>query len=442
MITRKHMTNDAKVRQEIRETDNLRIFATDLNGRLITLHVNPDTIGSLIENGVGYDGSSVPGHARVDDSDKLLVPVPETFRTIPLVDEKLGFMIGRIDDQAGQRSSICARSMLERVLERARDEFGFEFLAGPEHEFFLLTGQEFGKNIHTDDAGYFHADPRDKGDVVRREIVSVLGKAGIHFEKTHHEVTASQHEINLGALDPLRAADRTVLFTYVAKRVADRHGLHATFMPKPFNGQNRSAFHIHLSARDPKGTPLFFEQGREGELSDQARWFIGGIIKYARETSIVMAATFNSYKAYIVNREAPMKRGWGLRNRSSMVRIPYSNQPQSKRIELRSPDPSGNVYLQMATLIGMGLQGIREQAECGAPDQGSTYEGSEAIKLWDTRYLPRSMYEALVEAERSTFLPGLLGESLYTQYMRLKTEEWENYRTHVTSREHRHSLST
>jgi glutamine synthetase len=277
---------------------------------------------------------------------------------------------------------------------------------------------------------------------VRQEIVSILQKTGVRFEKMHHEVTPSQHEINLGARPPLQAADRTILFTYVAKRVADGQGLHATFMPKPFNDQNRSALHMHLSARGPKGEHVFFEEGREGDLSDTARWFIGGVTKYARETSIVMAATFNSYKAYIVGREAPIVRGWGLRNRSSMVRVPYSTRPESKRIEIRSPDPSGNIYLQMATYIGMGLQGIRDKLDCGAADVGSNYDDAGTGKLWDERFLPRSMYEALVEAERSEFLPELLGETMYKQYMGLKIEEWEGYRTHVTAREHRRNLST
>lgn len=428
--------------QEMEKTDSLRLFTTDLNGRLITLQVNPANVEDLLEHGVGYDGSSVPGHARVDDSDKLLMPLPETYRNVPFPDERMGFMIGRIDDEAGMRSAIDARGVLERVVEQAEAEFGFRFLAGPEHEFFLLTDQEFGHDIHTDDAGYFHADPRDRGDVVRKEIVEILQKTGVSFEKMHHEVTPSQHEINLGALDPLSAADRTILFTYVAKRVADHHDLHATFMPKPFNGHNRSALHIHLSARDVDGVPVFFESGREGNLSDVARWFIHGVTKYARQTSIVMAATYNSYKAYIVGREAPIVRGWGLRNRSSMVRVPYSNRPESTRIEIRSPDPSGNIYLQMATYIGMGLQGIREKVDCGSADIGSNYDDAESGKLWDENFLPRSMFEALVEAERSTFLRELLGEAMYDQYLTLKADEWEGYRTHVTSREHSRNLST
>jgi glutamine synthetase len=436
------MENHQSTREQLGDIDSLRIFTTDLNGRLITLQVNPDDTEQLLESGVGYDGSSVPGHARVDDSDKLLVPLEDSFRSVPFPDENMGFMIGRIEDEAGQPSSIDARGVLERVLETADKEFGLKFLVGPEHEFFLLTDQEFGKGIHSDDAGYFHADPRDKGDAVRKEIVDILQKTGVRFEKMHHEVTPSQHEINLGALEPLAASDRTILFTYVAKRVADNRGLHATFMPKPFNGHNRSAFHIHLSARNADGDAVFFEEGREGNLSDIARYFIGGVTKYARETSIIMAATYNSYKAYIVGREAPIIRGWGLRNRSSMVRVPYSTKPESKRIEIRSPDPAGNVYLQMATYIGMGLQGMREKIDCGPADVGSKYDEEGSGKLWDENYLPRSMYEALVEAERSSFLRELLGDVMYSQYLALKTEEWQGYRTHVTSREHRRNMST
>lgn len=436
------MSDERPSLQQIGEPDSLRIFTTDLNGRLITLQVNPNNIESLLEHGVGYDGSSVPGHARVDHSDKLLVPLLGSYRKVPFRDENMGFMIGRIDDEAGMRSAIDARGVLERVLLQAKEEFGFEFLAGPEHEFFLLTDQQFGKDIHTDDAGYFHADPRDRGDAVRKEVVDILQKTGVHFEKMHHEVTPSQHEINLGALDPLSAADRTILFTYVTKRVADEHDLHATFMPKPFNGHNRSALHIHLSARNAEGVPVFFQEEREGNLSDEARWFIGGVIKYARQTSIIMAATYNSYKAYIVGREAPIIRGWGLRNRSSMVRVPYSTRPESKRIEIRSPDPAGNIYLQMATYIGMGLQGIRDKVDCGEADVGNNYDGAKSGKLWDETFLPRSMFEALVEAERSEFLQQLLGENMYTQYLALKSDEWEGYRTHVTSREHTRNLST
>jgi glutamine synthetase len=258
----------------------------------------------------------------------------------------------------------------------------------------------------------------------------------------HHEVTPSQHEINLGCVDPLRASDRTVLFTYVTKRVAYDHDLHATFMPKPFNGYNRNALHIHISARDRDGDYAFYDSECEDNLSAMARHFIGGILKYARETSIIMAATYNSYKAYIVGREAPIARGWGLKNRSSMVRVPYAEEPEEKRIELRSPDPSGNIYLQMAMLIGMGLQGIREGLDCGEPDAGSMYDMKGSRCLWDTDYLPRSLFEALVEAERSAFVREFMGDTLYSQYIGLKKEEWEGYRTHVTPREHKLNLST
>ncbi len=304
-----------------------------------------------------------------------------------------------------------------------------------------MKDNEFNGVIHSDDAGYFHADPRDKGEVVRKRIIDVLDKCGVRFEKAHHEVTASQHEINLECSEPLGAADRTVLFNYVAQKVAAEFGLHATFMPKPFDGQNRNAFHIHLSMMDKKGRNLFYQEGGEYNLSKKVRQFIGGIVKYARETSIVMASTFNSYKAYVIGREAPVVRGWGLKNRSSMVRVPYASSPESTRIELRNPDPAGNPYLQMAALIGMGLQGMKEGLDCGRPDIGSTYKVRRRYRVWDTRYLPKSMFEALVEAERSKFLKDLLGERIYNNYMGLKIADWEEHRTHVTPREHQKYLS-
>jgi glutamine synthetase len=435
------MLDVKKMEQEINGVDTLQLFTTDLNGRPVTLQVNAGDIESFFKKGVGFDGSSVPGYGTVDNSDKLLIPLAETFRKVEFNQENLGFIIGKINEEYGERSQLDPRALLERVVKQAEEEFDLHFLTAPEHEFFLLTTDKFNKDIHTDNAGYFHADPRDKGETVRKEIATILKSCGIQFEKMHHEVTPSQHEINLNCLDPLSAADRTVLFSYVTKRVASGQDLHATFMPKPFNGYNRNALHLHISAQDRHGNHLFYKQNGSNNLSETARQFIGGIIKYSRETSIVMAATFNSYKAYVVGREAPIVRGWGFKNRSSMVRVPYAEGAKDTRIEIRSPDPSGNIYIQIATLIGMGLQGIREKIDCGDPDAGNTYETENASHLLDTNFLPRNMFEALVEAENSQFLKELLGEPLYTQYMSLKTEEWENYRTFVTPREHKLNLN-
>lgn len=424
-----------ELRESMGGVDSARVFSLDLNGMPITLQVNPENIEGLITHGVGFDSSSIAGMGTVQDSDKLLIPDPETFRLVEFSDEKTGFLIGKVHDSIEVRSATDSRAVLERVLEKAKSDYGCTFLAGPEHEFFLLTGDSFGEGIHSDNAGYFHTEPHDRGDVVRRTIVEVLGKCGVRFEKTHHEVTASQHEVNLACADPLSAADRTVLFNYVTRKVARQHGYHATFMPKPFDGENRNAFHIHLSMQDLDGKKLFYDVDDQHHLSSRARQFIGGIIKYARQSSIIMASTHNSYKAYVLEREAPVIRGWGLKNRSSMVRIPYATGPEATRIELRSPDPAGNVYLQMAVLIGMGLAGMTEQLDCGEPDAGSTYL-RQGGPLWDERSLPKSMFEALVEAERSTFLKGLLGEVMYDRYMTLKRADWEDHRTHVTPREH------
>jgi glutamine synthetase len=207
-------------------------------------------------------------------------------------------------------------------------------------------------------------------------------------------------------------------------------------MPKPFDGHNRNAFHIHLSMQDKKGTSLFYDENADHHLSKTAKHFIAGILKHARETSIIMASSFNSYKAYVIEREAPIVRNWGFINRSSMVRIPYSLSPDSTRIELRNPDPTGNVYLQMAVLIAMGLEGIKHKLECGPSASGSTYKKDYGTKMWDKRFLPKSMYEALVEAERSKFLKETLGNRLYHNYMALKIDDWEEHRTTITPMEH------
>lgn len=430
-----------QIKEKLKNADSCKIFFTDLNGRHRSLPVNPQNIEGIIEGGIGFDGSSIAGIATIDDSDRLLFPLPESLRIVEFKDERLAFFIGKIKNTQGKRSKSDARAVLENVLAKAESEYGCRFLLGPEHEFFLLTCDCFNENLHSDSAGYFHCDPHDKGEVVRKKITDVLDKCGIKFEKAHHEVTASQHEINLECLDPLGAADRTILFNYVTQKIAAENGLHATFMPKPFDGENRNAFHIHLSMMDKKGKNLFYQAKAENNLSKTARQFMGGIIKYARETSIVMASTFNSYKAYVVEREAPVVRGWGLKNRSSMVRVPYASNPESTRIELRNPDPTGNPYLQMASLIGMGLQGIKEDLDCGRPDMGSTYKVKRKYRVWDKRYLPKSMFEALVEAERSKFLKELLGERIYNNYMKLKIADWEEHRTHVTPREHEKYLS-
>ncbi len=418
--------------------DRVRIFTVDLDGRIVTLQVNRNDMDRILERGVGFDGSSVAGLGKVEDSDRILVPIADSLRVLEFRDHRLGFFIGQIRSESGQRSQTDARAVLEGVLASARQEMGLEFMAGPEHEFFLLTTDDKNEDMHSDRAGYFQSDPHDQGDGVRNRITDILENCGVEYEKAHHEVTASQHEINLPAAAPLEAADRTILFKYITHKAAEESGYRATFMPKPFGGENRNAFHIHLSAQTQDGYPAFHSEDAVANLSPLARSFVGGILKYARETSLLMASTYNSYKGYVMGHEAPIVRGWGLGNRSSMVRVPHSLGPSSTRIELRSPDPAGNVYLQMAGLIAMGLQGIREELDCGEPDNGNTYNThlqSSDSHSWNSRFLPRCMFEALVEAEGSAFLADLLGPMLYDHYMDLKRREWRHYRDYITPRE-------
>lgn len=425
-----------EIKRRLSETDSTKIFFVDLNGRLMSLPINPEIVDQIIDCGMGFDGSSVAGYASVESSDRILIPDPESFLVVPAKTGRMGFFIGHVFNEKGDRAQADPRAILERVVAQGEQEFGFRFVVGPEHEYFLLRSNELHEEMHTDKAGYFHTTPHDHGEAVRNEILAILGACGIPFEKAHHEVTPSQHEINLQAVNPLQAADRTILFNHVTQQTAAAHGYHATFMPKPFDEQNRSAFHIHISLQDMEGRNLFYSESDEGNLSQTARYFIGGILKHARGTSVIMASTYNSYKAYVLEREAPILRSWGFRNRSSMVRVPYSNDPQSTRVELRSPDPAGNVYLQLAALIAMGLDGVRNRMDAGKPDTGSTYRKRHPKRVWDRRFLPKSLFEALVEAERSRFLRDLLGDRIYENYMALKVRDWEEHRTHVTPREY------
>ena len=430
-------TDLATIKEQLNNNSTTKLFFTDLNGRLKNVTVNPNNIESIIRNGVSIDGSSIAGMATVDDSDRILKPIVESFRLVDFRDRKVGFFIARIFNQDGSRSDVDPRLALERAVARAANEFQITFSVGPEHEFFLLRGDELGGEIQSDKLDYFDSSPSDVGEVVRQEIVDVLERCGVKYEKTHHEVTSSQHEINLEPGDPLTVADRTVLFEFVTKEVAARHQLHATFMAKPFTGFNRNAFHIHVSIFDLNGKNLCYDEDKEYHLSEMLMHFIGGILKYAREASIVLASTVNSYKAYVLDKEAPVIRGWGLRNRSSMVRIPHAARPEDTRLELRCPDATGNVYLQFAILIFMGLAGIANKEDPGQADIGSNYKREVQPRVFDERYLPRDIFPALMEAEDSAFMEESLGSQMFSNYMRIKTLEWESFRTTITDLEHR-----
>lgn len=429
------MANLKEIKKELKTVDNTKIFFVDFNGRIMSLPINPDNIESILENGIGFDGSSIAGYGTVDSSDRLLFPDPDSFKILKFSDETVGFFVASIYNEKDNPAEADPRAILKNILDEAEREFGFKFLLGPEHEFFLLKNGKNQKHLHTDQGLYFQSSPHDKGEAVRNRIVKILKDCGIPFEKAHHEVSPSQHEINLEPTDPLNGADRTVLFNYITQKTATEFGYRATFMPKPFDGFNRNALHLHLSIQDLNGNNVFYDENAPHNIGTIARQFIGGILKYARETSIIMASTFNSYKAYVIEREAPIICNWGFKNRSSMVRIPYCPNPQSTRLELRTPDPAGNVYFQVAILIAMGMEGIRKNIICGEQSTGNISSKDLSTRIWDKRFLPKSMYEALAEAEGSSFLKQTLGDETYQNFMALKTEEWEGHRTHVTQRE-------
>jgi len=265
------MANLTEIKQALETVDSTKIFFLDFNGRIMSLPVNPDNIQSILQNGVGFDGSSIAGYGTVDSSDRLLFPDPETFKVLHFSDETVGFFIASIYNDKDTPAPVDPRSILQTIVSEAEQEFGFRFLMGPEHEFFLLKDGENQENLHTDQGLYFQSGPHDKGEAVRNRIIAILKACGIAFEKSHHEVTPSQHEINLEPTDPLSGADRTVLFNYVTQQVASEFGYRATFMPKPFDGYNRNAFHLHLSIQDRNGNNVFYDKNDPHHLGTVAR---------------------------------------------------------------------------------------------------------------------------------------------------------------------------
>ena len=286
------MANLKDIKKELETVDSTKIFFVDFNGRIMSLPVNLDNIQFILENGIGFDGSSIAGYGTVDRSDRLLFPDPDSFKVLKFSDETVGFFIASIYNEKEKPAQADPRAILKKILDEAEREFGFKFLLGPEHEFFLLKNGNKKKNLHTDQGLYFQSSPHDKGEAVRNRIVNILKGCGIAFEKAHHEVTPSQHEVNLEPTDPLNGADRTVLFNYVTQKTAEEFGYRATFMPKPFAEWAGNGLHLHLSLWDKGGTnDLSKGQADDEPLSPLGRHFVGGLLSHAHALTGIGAPT-------------------------------------------------------------------------------------------------------------------------------------------------------
>jgi glutamine synthetase len=422
----------------------LRLQFTDILGAIKNVEVPDRQFGEAIDGRIMFDGSSIEGFVRIEESDMYLRPDLGTFQVFPWTyngAERVGRMICDIANPDGTPFAGCPRTALKRVIAMAAER-GFTMNAGPEAEFFLFQTRDGEPTTETHDAGgYFDLTPVDLGEDVRREIVLALEQMGFHVEAAHHEVAPGQHEIDFRYDDVLTTADNVSTFRFVVKNVAIRNGLHATFMPKPIFGINGSGMHTHQSLYS-RGKNVFYDEQAEWQLSKTCLYYIGGTLRHARSFCAVTNPLVNSYKRLVPGYEAPTAIAWSERNRSPLVRVPAARGNET-RIELRMPDPSCNPYLALAVMLRAGLDGIEKELDPGPPVNKNIYKMSHRERRHlRIDELPGNLSEALDELEKSDLMRETLGDHLFDHFVAAKREEWDSYIRHVSPWEIDRYLST
>ena len=407
----------------------LRLQFTDILGVIKNVEIPRSQFAKALAGDILFDGSSIEGFVRVEESDMLLVPDLATFRVFPWGEAgaKVARLICDVKTPDGSAFPGDPRGVLKAQLAKAQ-AMGYKMLAGMEAEFFLFTQDATGKaTTATHDVGsYFDLAPADLGEEARRAIVDALESLGFEVEASHHEVAHGQHEIDFRYADALTTADNLSTFRFVVKHVAQRFGLSASFMPKPLFGQNGSGMHTHQSlVKD--GVNVFHDFAGEWELSRTALHYIGGLLKHARGYCAVTNPLVNSYKRLVPGYEAPVHVAWSLRNRSPMLRIP-ARRGMGTRVEHRLPDPSANPYLALTVMLAAGLDGIQTSADWREPVNTNIYEMSfrerRRLRIDD---LPRDLNEACDELEKDEVIRAALGEHIFEHFVAAKREEWARY---------------
>jgi glutamine synthetase len=426
---------DVLARVEEENVEFIRFWFTDIFGQLKSFAVGREELAGALEDGMGFDGSSITGFNRIEESDMIAMPDPATFRILPWrtgETHKVGRLFCDVLKPGGEPYEGDPRFVMRRALARAR-EMGFDhYYLGPELEFFLFKSDESPEVL--DRGGYFDLTTLDVGSDFRRDAVFTLRELGIPVEYTHHEVGPSQHEIDMRFADGLDMADNAMTYRIAIKEVAAQHGFYATFMPKPLHGENGSGMHTHQSLF--RGSEnAFFDPGDDFYLSDVAKSFIAGQLRHARELAALFAPSVNSYKRLVPGYEAPVYIGWSRRNRSALVRVPlyHPGKEKATRMELRCPDPSCNPYLTFAGLLQAGLEGIERGYELPDPIERNLYDLSEDERqAMGVQHLPESLGEAIEEMAGSELVERALGSHIFERYVALKRDEWLDYRTQVT----------
>ena len=412
----------------------IRLWFTDILGTLKSFAITVDELEDALDGGMGFDGSSITGYQDIEESDMIAMPDPSTFKVIPWSPQEAptARMICDVRTPDGDPYVGDPRHVLRRALERA-SEMGFDnFFCGPELEYFYFRNSSGTEPL--DYGGYFDLTTLDAATALRRETVMALQEFGIDVEYSHHEVGISQHEIDLRFDGALEMADKVMTYKTVVKEIATKHGVYATFMPKPIRDQNGSGMHTHQSLFSGDSN-AFFDSNDQYYLSETAKAFIAGQLRHAREISIIFAQFVNSYKRLVPGYEAPVYIAWSRRNRSALVRVPlyHPGKEKATRAELRCPDPSANIYLCFAALLHAGLEGIERGYELPEPMERNLYHLShEEREKLGIHSLPSDLGEAIKEAENSELLYKCLGEHVFTRLLELKREEFEDYRVQVT----------
>jgi len=411
----------------------IRMQFTDIFGQLKNVAVTASQIGRALDGEIMLDGSSIQGSVRVEESDQYLRPDLDTFTILPWRPQygKVARLICDVYNPDGTPFDGDPRNILKRALKKA-EELGYSFHVGPELEFFLFQTDEEGRpTVKTsDEAGYFDLGPLDHGESTRREVALALEKMGVAVEASHHEAAAGQHEIDLKYTDALAAADNIMTFKLAVKTLAQKNGLHATFMPKPIQGAAGNGMHVNMSLfRD--GRNLFYDEGGERKLSPLARQFIAGLLDHARGFCALTNPVVNSYKRLVPGYEAPCYLAWSEANRSALIRIP-DPRGRGTRVELRSPDPASNPYLVFAACLATGLDGAARELTPPSAVAGNLYAmTSEELAERGIRSLPTSLDAAVRAMEADEVVMEALGPYAI-RYTARKRQEWEEYRTQIS----------
>ncbi len=422
----------------------IRLWFTDVLGHVKSFAITDTELKGALENGMGFDGSSITGYQDIEESDMIAMPDPDTFQVLPWrpTEKKVARMICDILNPDRTPYAGDPRYVLKLALERAK-KMGFDhFYLGPELEYFYFKSDN-GTEI-LDKGGYFDLTTLDVASDLRRETVLALEKMGIRVEYSHHEVAPSQHEVDMRYQDALKMADSVITYRVVVKEIASKFGVYATFMPKPIFGENGSGMHTHQSLF--KGSKnAFFDKNSKDFLSDTARKYIAGLLKHAKEICSIFAQTTNSYKRLVPGYEAPVYIAWSRRNRSALVRVPlyHPGQEKATRAEFRACDPACNPYLTFAAMLHAGLEGIERGYKAPYPMEQNLYHLSDTErKEHGIETLPDSLGHAIAITEESKLVKKVLGDHIFPRFIELKKKEWNDYRIQVPQYELDKYLST